>query len=63
MTTQRSSHRGVDTEATRGQFLLAREQVSAHASASSTAMHLTRLRKARRRDDEIPSRGGGSHES
>jgi hypothetical protein len=48
MTTQHSGERRVDTEATRRQFLFAREQVCAHLSAAEwPAAEQSRLRSAR----------------
>jgi hypothetical protein len=54
MTTQHFSHDGVDTEATRRQFIFAREQLAAHSPGGRARLpQYTRLRSGRP-GDELP---------
>jgi hypothetical protein len=53
MTTQHFSHRGVDTEATRRQFLFAREQLAAHSPAARLRVTQHTRERSGRPGDEL----------
>jgi len=60
MASQHSTHFEIDTEATRRQFLFAREQVAAHSPGARTRVpHQLRLRS----NDETAARGARRIES
>jgi hypothetical protein len=56
MTTRHFCHAGVDTEATRRQFLFAREQLAAHSPGGRARLPQYARRLSGRLGDEIPNR-------